>query len=266
MLPLYQPDAAMPPNKRSKRLKAGSRMDSRTGTDVKAKRRVTPAQYLPTGPATHPGGVERHDRHYRTLPVPPVDRLTHSIAPPLADRHFSLLSRSSTIGSTLLAQVRRCVQYETEKWGRRPFVMDVILDLKASRDERGTLYEPTMTTAATRTQKPLIVCRNGEGDAPRAAAGAPCYHHRTYYDFTGLKSLDLSWADQSNAWGSFGTDGMGLEQRRESVISGEEDGEAEPEDNSVGESTLGGRIGNSRFPISRERSTVTQRPSQSVPL
>ncbi|TEB09179.1 hypothetical protein FA13DRAFT_1119030 [Coprinellus micaceus] len=27
---LYQPDAAMPPNKRSKRLKAGSRMDSRT--------------------------------------------------------------------------------------------------------------------------------------------------------------------------------------------------------------------------------------------
>lgn len=131
--------------------------------------------------------------------------------------------------------------------------MDVVLDLKSTLADRVTLLESTMTMAAARTRELVLARDNGEGDAP-GGADAPCYY-RTY-DLTDVESLDLYLADQRRVWGSFGTESMESERRKEIVIRGDEEGEDEPEDNS-GESMLGWRIANSRFPTSRERSTVT---------
>ncbi|KAF5333458.1 hypothetical protein D9611_002512 [Ephemerocybe angulata] len=257
LLPLSPLDPAKPRNKRPKRLKAGSTPDSKLiDTGVKASNRVAPSAYSSSGL----GGVkDPNGKNHRTLNTVTPDTLPIHSTTPLADHHSGQnlnrngnTSRPATLGSTLLAQVRQCIQHETEKWGRKPFVMDVVLDLKASWAE-SAVGPP----ATVRTQQSLIVCENGEGVAvPRGAAGTVFY--RTY-EFTDLQSLDAYWADQSDLWRNFSTE-SGASRERYSIIG--DGGEEEPvgaglEDWGALDKCLRGPIGNSRFPVSRERSTVT---------
>jgi hypothetical protein len=191
------------------------------GADVKGERESPPS--LPDfakGPL--PSGARRDKNLHRK------DHVSKSIYTTTSRRHYKRIG----MDRSLLDQVRQCVKDETEKYGRKPFVMDVVLDLKARW--------------AQNLCQTLIVCDEEEGDNLRHAGAV---YHRTY-DFKDQDSLNAYWAEQGEIWRNFGTEsGVGREAASTHL-----------NDTDLAVDFLGGCFGNSRFPMSRERSTAAQSP------
>ncbi|PFH51302.1 hypothetical protein AMATHDRAFT_47190 [Amanita thiersii Skay4041] len=104
------------------------------------------------------------------------------------DPNEILLASSSTPSdpsqtSTLLSQVRRYIDCVAEyaATDRKPCIMDVILDLKAS-------------AAAERRTSSKAVVRAHRSETP------DMWSRYREYDFSDTNSLDAYWADQSSIW------------------------------------------------------------------
>ncbi|KAJ2927887.1 hypothetical protein H1R20_g9197, partial [Candolleomyces eurysporus] len=192
------------------------------GADVKGGEWASPPSLPDFGKVPLLGGARRDKNLDRK------DHVNKSIYTTATREHY----KRNGVDRTLLDQVRQCVKDETEKYGRKPFVMDVVLDLKARWAEN--------------LCQTLLVYDDEEGDNLRHVGAV---NHRTY-DFKDQEGVDAYWADQEEIWRNFGTESaVGLEAS--SIHS---------EDADLAVDILGGRIGISRFPMSRERSTVTRSP------
>lgn len=99
-------------------------------------------------------------------PIKRVHRRIPNCQPPVPLSHARLL----------LSRARQCIELETDWLGRKPSIMDFILNLKSP----ATNYDDLLIDALDRSRQ-------------------SCPLHRTN-DFTDERSLDTYWADQALIW------------------------------------------------------------------
>lgn len=107
-------------------------------------------------------------------------RIRHDNCSRLSEHTYSAAAIPRSPASLLLARARESVELKTDWLGRRPAIMDVILDSKVSPAVEFT--EDVLIEAVERCQSWLPGLR------------------REAYNFTDEQSLDTYWADQSAIW------------------------------------------------------------------